>query len=118
MKAEIKYIHSPDILDLKSYLPDKLNEFSFLLQIMIGEKGKEGAENFNIIVCSPNSFKSMFKDSDMFFGKSYLFMKSYNYQKMWDFLCKYVDSINGETWDDIVFEMSKIAFWEFDNYKM
>lgn len=44
MNAELKRVHSPDILDLENYKPENPTKFSFLLQAMVGPEGNEGEE--------------------------------------------------------------------------
>ncbi|MGQ5487003.1 hypothetical protein FA893_08770 [Photobacterium damselae subsp. piscicida] len=53
MKAELKGIHSPEI-DFNAFGPEESDNFSFLLQAMIGLEGLEGEESFGIQVCAPN----------------------------------------------------------------
>jgi hypothetical protein len=53
MKAIIKRIHSPDVFDFTSYKPDDPQNFGFLLQLMMGTEEVEGADSFDVVVCSP-----------------------------------------------------------------
>ena len=54
MNLELQTMWSPD-LDLPSEgKPQDVNNFSILLQLSIGEKGKPGGEVFSLTVCSPS----------------------------------------------------------------
>ena len=60
MKAGVKYFHSPDIEDLKNFKPKEEDSFGFLLQIIIGEKGKKWEESLDIEVCTPDLVTTKF----------------------------------------------------------
>lgn len=42
MRAKLKRLHSPDIYDLRAFIPEEPDKFGFLLQAMIGPEGLEG----------------------------------------------------------------------------
>lgn len=52
MIAELKRIHSPDVDDLSSWMPEDSN-FSILLQVMAGPAGSPGEESFDVHYALP-----------------------------------------------------------------
>ena len=116
MKAEIKYLHSPDVLNLETFTPIIPDSFGFLLQMMVGEKNKEGEESFDIMVCTPKWLIENQKKSDIILGLHYLIIFEYNYSRLYNKLKSIVDNVNGETWADIGSKLGVIGKWEFQDY--
>ena len=117
MKAEIKRLHSPDVDDLITYKPNNEKDFGFLLQMMVGPKGQEGEESFDMTVCTPQWLLSNCSDEKIIFGRDYLIVFDYNYQDVFNKLTEFVETIEGNTWDELAQHLSKIGRWEFENYK-
>lgn len=82
MKAEIKYFHSPDIIDLEKFSPEVPDEFYFLLQIMVEEKDWDGAESFDTIVHTPKWLLNNIEKDQMIYGSHYLIVFEYDFQKI------------------------------------
>ncbi len=78
MKAEIKYFHSPDIPDLGTYQPIECDNFVFLLQMFVGEKGKQGEESFDLIVCTPKWLVNNHHKEESVFGLYHLIVFEYD----------------------------------------
>jgi hypothetical protein len=116
MKAEIKKLHSPDIYDLKNYQPAERNSFGFLLQIIVGEKGGKGEESFDVVVCTPQWLMSNFSKDDIVFGRHYLIVFEYNFERILSALQKQVESIEADTWKEIGEKIGRIGKWEFEDY--
>ena len=53
MRARLKFLHSPDVSDLATWVPDDEIEFGFLLQAMIARAMGKALSCFDILVCSP-----------------------------------------------------------------
>jgi hypothetical protein len=117
MKAEIKKLHSPDIDDLKIYHPKNINSFSFLLQMLVGPKGKEGEESFDITVCTPQWLITNLSEEKVIFGRDFLIVFEYDYQAITNKLTKFVENIEGNDWNELTRQLSKIGRWEFEDYK-
>lgn len=116
MQAELKYLHSPDIKNLESFKPKEIDNFSFLLQMIVGEKGNKGDESFDVIICTPKRLISNHKKNKVIFGLHYLIVFEYNYQTIYDRIKLFIDSVTGSTWDEIGVKIGMIGKWEFQDY--
>lgn len=116
MKAEIISLHSPDIHNLEEFQPEQSDNFGFLLQIIISPKGVEGGESFDTIVCTPKWLLDQHDQNEILFGRQFIIVFKYDYIKLHEAINKYIQSIEGNDWDDIAKEMCKIGKWEFENY--
>lgn len=119
MKAELKYLHSPDIgnLSLENYSPENPDNFSLFIQAMIGPLGEEGEESFNFLVCTPKRLTSELEDNGFLFGKAYLFVREYNYKVIHKTIKDLCDRIYGDNWNVIAQKLSRFGHWEFEDYQ-
>jgi len=117
MQAEIKKLHSPDVYDLSSYRPDRENDFGFLLQVIVGIKGVDSEESFDMIVCTPSWLAEQFSKDDVVFGEHYLIVFEYNYSRIKKKLEKYVNSLEEENWEVLASKIDRIGRWEFRDYQ-
>lgn len=116
MKIKIKRLHSPDIQDLQQFSPLEKDNFGFLLQVMIGEKGQEGEESFDIMVLTPKWLTENYNNNDIVFGFHHIIMFDYNYQLLLNKLINYIENINADNWDEFGNKINLIGKWEFSNY--
>ena len=116
MQAEIKSIMSPDI-DFQVFYPEDDTCFSFLIQVIVGIKGKDGGDAFSIEVCTPKWFEQNYHDTDIVFGRGKLIVFNYNIEKVIKRITQYCESCFGDTWDDIACKISRIGLWEFEDYR-
>ncbi len=115
--TELKSLHSPDVGDLKSYVPEDEDCFGFLLTAMIGAPGEKGEEAFDIMVCSPMWILRNRKPSDILVGRHYLIMQEYNFERLVSFIQKFCRSCSGNTWAEIANKLSRLGRWEFEDYQ-
>ena len=117
MKAELKRIHCPDIFDLEKFYPDQKNVFGILLQLMVSPDNSEGEESFDVMLCTPEWLTKTYKKSEMIFGRHYLIVFEYDYQRIYAKLKDYVEGIKGDTWEEIASKIGRIGKWEFEDYQ-
>lgn len=116
IKAELKNIHSPDILDLIEYKPEIKDKFGFLLQIIIGISGIESEEIFEAIVCTPKWLMEEYGERNVIFGHHHIIVFLFDYAELEKRISLYVNNLCGENWSEIVNKMSLIGRWEFEDY--
>jgi Immunity protein 8 len=114
VQAELKKLHSPDVLDLMKFQPE--GPFGFLLQAMVGPLGSNGEESFDVMVCTPEWFSADMK-SDIVSGRHFLFMRRYDYRALKNFIREYCASCHGESWHEVARRLDRLGQWEFEDYQ-
>lgn len=116
MRAEIKTIVSLDIDDLSNYVP-KTDDFSFLLRVIVGPENSEGEESFDITVCTLQWLQKQLNHIDVMMGRHHLIVKDYDYEKILDAIYRYVESCEGDNWNEVALKLSCLGYWEFEDYR-
>jgi hypothetical protein len=117
MRAALRSLHSPDIPDLPSWQPDIADDFGFLLQIIAGPANGEGAESFDVTVCTPKWLERHHAASDIVPGRHHLIVFAYDYSILKSYIERMVHAINGRNWPDVARELSELGHWEFEGYR-
>jgi len=115
MRAKLKEFYSLDF-DLNSYWPDQLDNFGFWVRAMVGPEDGEGSESFDIQVCTPEWLKSRYSDDEVLSGRHMLIVFEYDLDKIKNKVSSYCDSCSGKTWQEIAGKLSRIGYWEFEDY--
>ena len=116
MKAKIKLLQSINIEDLYDFIPEDPDNFSFLLELMIGPADAPGEESFDIQVCTPKWLASNMKNEDVLFGNHLLIVLEYNFAKILNKIERYVRACKGNNWNEIASKLARMFHWEFEGY--
>lgn len=116
MRAKLKEFYSLDF-DLNSYWLDEFDNFVFWVRAMIGPDTEEGAESFDMQICTPTWLISQHSESEVIFGRHMLIVFEYNLDRIKSKVSRYCDSCSGKDWPEIVEKLSRIGYWEFEDYK-
>jgi hypothetical protein len=116
MKAELKWVHSPDIDDLENYQPENPENFAFLLQAMIGPEGKKGEESFDIEVCTPKWLEETYELEDVVLGRHHLIVREYNYERIINSIKDFLQLCSGADWNEVAEKVARLGKWEFEDY--
>lgn len=117
IRPSLKRLHSPDIPDLKSFVPKNKKSFGFLLQAMFGPEASEGEESFDMIVCTPEWLANELKLMKIISGRYHIIVDEYDFEKIISFLDAYGRQCVGSTWRDVALQLSRIGKWEFEDYE-
>lgn len=117
MRARVKSLHSPDVHDLANWIPDDEAVFGFVLQAMVGPSDEEGAESFDILVCSPGWLARDMSDTGIRSGEHLLLMNRYDHRLLLRYLERRVQTCEAPTWQELVQQLGRLGRWEFDGYR-
>lgn len=114
MKATLKSISSDDY-DLGRYYPENEEIFSLRLLIRIGTADSDGADNFDLFVCTPEWLcKHRWVPELM---RHTLLVRKYDLDEITRTITDYIDQCEGNDWMDIARKLSRVFAWEYEDYQ-
>ena len=116
VKAELKALHSPDVRDLRSFVPRDEDCFRVFVEAMIGPEGDDSSESFGIIVCSPKALAEEAASGPVL-GRHRVIMASFDYNTLTSTIRAFCGQCEGESWDEVGSKVARLGFWEFEDYR-
>jgi hypothetical protein len=114
--AQLKRLHSPDIQDLRNWIPES-KEFAILLQIMAGPEGSPGEESFDVTLCTPAWIKNQVEREGVITGRHLLIIADYDYGQVNGYISRYLTTCTGNTWQEVAAKIARLGHWEFEDYR-
>jgi len=120
MKLELKEIVVGTYLEqLDSFFPEDKFSFGELITVSVGILNDDGADNFNLFVCSPEWLKNRNFNDDVW-GLYKLIIPKYDSEKIKKLINQKLDELSdnnlGSSGEKLILEFSRYAQWEFENY--
>ncbi|WP_321306157.1 Imm8 family immunity protein [Marinifilum fragile] len=116
MKVElIHYWNSEDEVD-RPFFPKEKDNFCINFQFLVGEKGKEGTEYFQVLICTPKWILKNEKDKKIISSRHRLIVFEYDQKSIVNYIKHYLSNINEDTWDAVVKKIERIAKSEYEDY--
>ena len=116
MRAALKHVQSPDIVDLATYCPEEPKKLCFLLQMMVGPAAQEGAESFDVTVCTPQWLAEHCPTDAILVGRHHLIVMEYNFARIHNYVRQLIEACIGETWEQVALQVGRLGKWEFEDY--
>ncbi|WP_282295045.1 immunity 8 family protein [Stenotrophomonas sp. PS02289] len=114
MKAVLKGMTN-DYFDLEEWEPEDPLDFSLDLLLRIGGSNSSGADNFDLVVCTPK-WLARYSDAGMW-GRGMLVINHYDADLIRSKVVEYIDACSGEDWMSTASRLSRVFLWEFEGYK-
>ena len=116
MRAQIKRLHTPDVDALAAFIPDRDDEFSLLVQVIVGPEGAEGEESFDIEIVTPKELTRRIAQTGPICGRHYLIVNRFDSGQIQRWIEKAVSSCTGRDWGEIASKLARIGHGEFEDY--
>ena len=100
-------------------LPADPAKFSFLVTMTVGPAGGAGEETFSVQVCTPEWLAKRCQSEGYVDGRHIIVTSigGYSEHGLRSFLTKRVEQVTAETWRDVAEKVSRIGYWEFEDYQ-
>ena len=112
MKPILRRLLSPDVHDLRTFVP-AAPSFAILVQLLVGPSDGPGEESFDVLVCSPEWLREQAKPT---IGRHHLIVRSYDYENLVNFLNEYLQTCDGGDWTEVATKIGRLGRWEFEDY--
>lgn len=103
--------------DLERYIPADPERFSITVRAMVGPAEADGAESFDINICTAKWLEERLANEDFVLGMHRLFVKTYDPREIRRFITRSIERYGGATWKEVAEKISRVAYWEFEGYK-
>ena len=117
IKLEVKWLHSPDLLDPEENIPENPEQFRILVQAMIGVEDEEGEDSFDFLVCTPSWLANALQKESYIWGRHYLFVPKYDYELILNTIKQLCDTIEASDWETAAQKLARYGHWEFEDYQ-
>jgi Immunity protein 8 len=116
-RAELKSWHSPDIEDPKNYIPENPSNFCFGFTAIVGCRGEDGEESFDMQVCTPQWLISSYSEDEILILRHVIIVFRYDFDRILNRIRDAIESCVGKDWNEIAEKVGRIGRWEFEDYE-
>jgi hypothetical protein len=117
MRATLRRLHSPDVDRLDEYVPKDPEDFSVLVQALVGPQDGEGEESFDFVVCTPRWFHAQQSDRGFAWPQNHLFVKRWDLATVERAITDIVLHAEGDDWPSVAAQIARYGRWEFEDYR-
>lgn len=116
MRPEIRRLHTPDAASFDSFAPQDPQDFSMLVQVLVGPAEGEGEESFDIEVITPKHLAARVERAGPISGRHLLVVARFDAATIQSWIENAVAECSGADWKDIAAKLSRLGRWEFEDY--
>lgn len=117
MRAKLNGYISWDLerenIGLDDWVPEDPENFEITIDFYACPLGENTADAFTVRVCSPKWFLARFGDQ-IVSTENTIFMPRFDAPGLIKFLTDYCAAVEGETWEAIAVQLTRLGRWEFD----
>ncbi|WP_392561892.1 immunity 8 family protein [Orbus sturtevantii] len=97
-----------------SYIPEDGNLISITLSLSIGSSKTDGADYFDLFVCSPEWLSKHQWVPEIL--RHTLIVRKYDLDEITETINKYIEKCTCKTWQETAQKLSRYFAWEFEDY--
>jgi hypothetical protein len=117
MRATVRRFHSPDALDLDSFVPNDPGDVAILIQAMVGPADEPGEESFDVVVCTPRWIERLVREGGPLLGRHNLIVEKFDSSEVREHLTRLIEAETAPTWEELATRIGRIGMWEFEDYR-
>jgi len=115
VRAVVRHFISPDV-DLENFYPDDPENFSFLLEAIVGPDDGEGDELLQLNVCTLASLRSTVESDRILFGRSLVIVGTSRISEILDAVRSAIERVEADSWAKAAARLARLGHYEFEDY--
>lgn len=116
MRAVVRSLTSYEVDDLAGWMPEG-SGWSVCIRVLAGPADGAGEESFDITVCSPAHLATRTRDEGVVDGRHHLVMEWFDWPALQTYIEHRVNQCEGATWPEVAEKLSRLGYWEFEDYR-
>ena len=117
VRAESRAVYSVDVAcdDLEHFRPEDPENVGFLVTAATGPKDAEGAEVFDVFVCTPRWLIDNVPAGGYAWGRHKLVLPRWDHAALMAAPYELCAAGTGPTWDEVADRLARFAAWKFED---
>jgi hypothetical protein len=115
VKAVVRHFISPDV-DLENFYPDDPEDFSFLLEAIVGPAEGEGDELLQFNVCTLASLTPTVASERVFLGRSLVLVDTSKISEILAVVRSAIERVEAESWAKVGARLARLGYYEFEDH--
>jgi len=119
MPLEIKFVHSPDTsgVPVEKWNPNAYEEVYILVQLDIGQIGKEAADIFSCVIATPEALmKQMVDGKKVLSDRALIVVNGFDWPTIYKHLSEIVERCSDENQITEQWKLQRFFLWEYEDY--
>lgn len=113
MHAQVRSIHFPDLTIDESFDPANTVQ---LAEIEVGPSSGEGADIYQITVCTVTALAEMLEKQRFLTGRHWLFVREFGTTEVSAIIRRVIGDVEGHNWHHLAEQIGRIGHWEYEDY--
>ncbi len=110
------YLPHEGMAKLEEYKPADPNNFMVMVEVGIGEFGKDGSDSYTVNVCTPQWLsEDLQRNGKPLFVKGMLLVECYQAKVIKERIAEIICSTTGKDWDEYNSKITRYFNWEFED---
>jgi hypothetical protein len=115
MRAAVRSFVSPDA-DLEAFSPEDPDDFTVLVQVIVGPEGAEGEESLEFIVTTPDALARKIDTEGPVFGRGLVVVRSTDMSGILKAIEKAIVRVEAPDWSAVANRLIRLGFYEFEDF--
>lgn len=117
MQARLKALHSADVDDMRTWVPEDPYSFGLGVQAFVGPSNGPGEESFDFMVVGPGWFDANPGEKRFHFVRHFLVLQRWDYELLSRALSDLCLKTEGKNWREVAEQLARYGHWEFEDYR-
>ncbi|PZE90429.1 hypothetical protein DEI95_11770 [Curtobacterium sp. MCBD17_008] len=117
VKAQVRFISTNDGESLEDVVLEDPDDVDIWITVMAGPVGGPGEESFQLRVRSPLSMTRELNQWGPLHERHMVVVAKWNPHQIRSFINRLFTEVEGRDWNEVGERLSRLGYWEFEDYK-